>query len=73
MKEKALRRFGVKLTKRPFAALTRLLSDYLTFVGMVAFWLFLVVSKRPLAWLERRLRWPLRERIIAWTARLARG
>ena len=73
MKEKPLGRFGRKLSGRPFAALTRLLADYLTYVGMVAFWIFLVVSKRPLAWLERRLRRPLRERIIAWAARLARG
>ena len=73
MKEQALRRFAVKLTEQPFAALARLLSDYLTYVGMVAFWLLLVVSKRPLAWLERRLRRPLRERIISWAARLARG
>ena len=73
MKEKALRHFGRKLSERPFAALARLLSDYLTYVGMVAFWIFLVVSKRPLAWLERRLRRPLRERIIALAARLARG
>ena len=73
MKEQALRRFAVKPSKRPFAALVRLLSDYLTYVGMVVFWLFLVVSRRPLAWLERRLRWPIRERIIDWAARLARG
>jgi hypothetical protein len=73
MKEKPLGRFGRKLSGRPFAALTRLLADYLTYVGMVAFWIFLVVSKRPLAWLERRLRRPLRERIIAWASRLARG
>jgi hypothetical protein len=73
MKEQALRRFTVKLTERPFAATVRLLSDYLTYVGMVVFWLFLVVSKRPLAWLERRLRRPIRERIISWAARLAQG
>ncbi len=68
-----MRRFAVKLRERPFAALARLLSDYLTYVGMVAFWLFLVVSKRPLAWLEGRVDRPIRERIIAWIARLARG
>jgi hypothetical protein len=73
MKEQALRRFAVKLTERPFAALVRLLSDYLTYVGMVVFWLFLVISKRPLAWLERRLRRPIRDRIIDWAARLSRG
>jgi hypothetical protein len=73
MKEKALRRFLVKLSERPIAALVGLLSDYLTYVGMVAFWLFLVISKRPLRWLERRWRRPLRERIIAWIAGLAQG
>ncbi len=73
MKEQALRRFTAKLTKRPFAALARLLLDYLTYVGMVVFWLFLVISKRPLAWLERRSRRPIRDRIIAWVARLSQG
>lgn len=68
-----LRLFGAKLRKRPMAAIGGLLSDYLTYVGMVAFWLFLVGSKRPLAWLERRLRRPLRAAIIAWVARRARG
>ncbi len=73
MKEHALRRFAIKLSERPFTALVHLLADYLTYVGMVVFWLFLVVSKRPLAWLERRSRRPIRERIISWAARLARG
>lgn len=73
MKEKALRRFAVELTDRPWTTLVRLLSDYLTFVGLVTFWLLLLLSKHPLAWLERRLRRPLREPIIGWVARLARG
>jgi len=55
------------------AGLAGLVSDYLTYVGMVAFWLFLVISRRPLVWLERRLRRPIREAIIAKVARLARG
>jgi hypothetical protein len=73
MKERALRRFAVKLTLRPLAAVIGLLSDYLTYVGLVTFWLLLVLSKHPLAWLERRLRRPLREPIIGWIARVARG
>jgi hypothetical protein len=68
-----LRWFGAKLRKRPASAIGGLLSDYLTYIGMVAFWLFLVASKRPLAWLEPRLRRPLRTAIIAWVARRARG
>jgi hypothetical protein len=68
-----LRLFAAKLRQRPLAALAALLSDYLTFVGMIAFWLFLVVSASPLAWLERKLRRPLRAGIIAWVARRARG
>jgi hypothetical protein len=68
-----LRLFGAKLRKRPMAAIAGLLSDYLTYAGMIGFWLFLIASKRPLAWLERRLRRPLRAGIIAWVARLARG
>jgi hypothetical protein len=54
-----LRLFGAKLRKRPASA--------------VAFWLVLVASKRPLAWLEQRRRRPLRAGIIAWVARRARG
>jgi hypothetical protein len=73
IQEKALRRFAANLAGRPLATVVRLLSDYLTYVGLVTFWLLLVLSKRPLAWLERRLRRPLREPIIAWIARLARG
>lgn len=65
--------FGAKLRARPAAALGGLLVDYLTYLGMVAFWLFLVASRWPLGWLERRLRRPLRARIIGAVARLARG
>jgi hypothetical protein len=68
-----LRLFGAKLRKRPASAIGGLLSDYLTYIGMVAFWLVLVASKRPLAWLEQRRRRPLRAGIIAWVARRARG
>ena len=73
MSARGLWLFGAKLRSRPLAALGGLLSDYLTYVGMVAFWLLLVASNRPLAWLERRLRRPLRAGLIAWVARLARG
>ena len=73
MSSLGLRLFGDKLRRRPAAAIAGLLSDYLTYVGMIAFWLFLLASRRPLAWLERRLRRPLRAGIIAWVARLARG
>jgi hypothetical protein len=68
-----LRLFGAKLSKRPAAAIAGLLSDYLTYAGMITFWFFLIASRRPLAWLERRLRRPLRAGIIEWVARLARG
>ena len=68
-----LRLFGAKLRKRPLAALVALASDYLTYVGMVAFWAFLRVSNRPLFWLERRLGRPLRASVIAWVVRRARG
>jgi hypothetical protein len=68
-----LRLFRAKLRERPAAAIGGLLSDYLTYVGMVVFWLFLVASKRPLVWLEQRLHQPLRRDIIEWVARLARG
>ncbi len=65
--------FAAKFRKRPLVALRGLLSDYLTYAGMVAFWFFLGASRRPLAWLERRLRRPLRAGIIEWVARRARG
>jgi membrane-bound metal-dependent hydrolase YbcI (DUF457 family) len=68
-----LRLFGAKLRKRPLAAVFGLLSDYLTYVGMVAFWAFLRVSNRPLSWLERRTGRPVRANVIAWVARRARG
>lgn len=73
MSNLGIERFRDKLRERPAAALAGLANDYLTYVGMVAFWLFLVVSKRPLAWLDRRLRRPVRPRLIEWLARLARG
>jgi hypothetical protein len=65
--------FAAAIRKSPSAALARLLLDYLTFLGMVAFWLLLVASKWPLAWLDRRLRRPLRPRLVAWIARIAHG
>lgn len=68
-----LRLFGTKLRKRPLAALFGLVSDYLTYVGMVVFWVFLRVSSRPLSWLERRSGRPVRASVIAWIARRARG
>lgn len=73
MSTRGLQLFRAKLRRRPVAALTGLLLDYLTYVGMVAFWLFVVLSKAPLAWLDRRLRRPLRPRLIDWVARRARG
>jgi hypothetical protein len=68
-----IRLFGGKLRRRPVAALARLFMDYLTYVGMIVFWLFLLASRRPLAWCERRLDRPIRAGIIAWIARLSRG
>jgi hypothetical protein len=68
-----LRLFGAKLRKRPLAAVVGLLTDYLTYVGMVAFWAFLRVSNRPLSWLERRTGRQVRASVIAWVARRARG
>ncbi len=68
-----LRLFGTKLRRRPLSAAVALFTDYLTFVGMVAFVVFLFASKWPLAWLERILRRPLRARVIDWAARLAHG
>jgi hypothetical protein len=68
-----LRLFGTKLRKRPLAALFGLVSDYLTYVGMVVFWIFLRVSSRPLSWLERRTGRPVRTNVITWIARRARG
>ncbi len=65
--------FAARLRKHPLRALLGLCFDYLTYVGMVAFWLFLVTSKRPLAWLDRRLRRPLRPRLIDWIARRSHG
>ena len=73
MSSLGLRLFAAKLRKRPIAALAGLLADYATYAGMMAFWFFLVTSARPLAWLERRARRPIRARIIAWVARRARG
>jgi hypothetical protein len=55
------------------AAVAGLFSDYLTYAGMMAFWLFLATSRRPLIWLERRLGRPIRSTLVAWVARLARG
>ena len=68
-----LRLFGAKLRKRPLAAVVGLLTDYLTYVGMVAFWAFLRVSNRPLSWLERRTGRQVRASVIARVARRARG
>ena len=73
MSSRGLRIFVAKLRKRPGAAITGLLADYVTYAGMMAFWLFLATSARPLAWLERKARRPIRARIIAWVARWARG
>jgi hypothetical protein len=73
MSGRGLRLFGAKLRKRPGAAVAGLLADYATYAGMVVFWFFLAASARPLAWLERRARRPIRARIIAWVARRARG
>ena len=73
MSGRGLRLFGVKLRARPMAAVGGLLADYLTYLGMVAFWLLLVASGWPLGWLERRLHRPLRARVVAVVARLARG
>jgi hypothetical protein len=68
-----LRLFAAKLRKRPLAALGGLASDYLTYVGMMAFWGFLRISNRPLSWLERQTGRPVRASVIAWIARRARG
>jgi len=68
-----LRLFGTKLRRRPLSALAGLLTDYLTYVGMVAFVIFLVASKAPLAWLERISGRPLRANLIGRVARLSRG
>jgi hypothetical protein len=68
-----LRLFAAKLRRRPVAALGGLLSDYLTYVGMTAFFAFLRISNRPLSWLERRMGRPLRASAIAWVVRRARG
>ncbi len=73
MNRLGLRLFQDKLRLRPLTALVDLLIDYLTYVGMVAFWLFLVASKWPLAWLDRRSRRPLRPRLIEWLARRSHG
>jgi hypothetical protein len=73
MNRLGLQLYGEKLRKRPVAALLGLGLDYLTYVGMVAFWLLLVASKRPLAWLDRRLQRPLRPRLIDWLARRVHG
>ena len=73
MSRYGLRLFEAKLRKRPIAALVGLLSDYLTYVGMMAFWAFLRVSNRPLSWLERRTGRPVRASVLAWVARRARG
>jgi hypothetical protein len=68
-----LRLFASELRKRPAGALIRLLLDYLTYVGMIGFLLFLVALRRPLAWLDGRLRRPLRPRLIDWFARRSHG
>jgi hypothetical protein len=73
MSARGLRLFGAELRRRPLAALVRLGTDYLTYVGMVAFWLFLVASRRPLTWLEGRLHRPLRAWLIERVAKLSRG
>jgi hypothetical protein len=73
MKVRGLSLFGAELRRHPVMAASRLVGDYLTYVGMVAFWLVLLVTRRPLAWLERATGRPIRERLIGWIARLARG
>lgn len=73
MNRLGIRLFAARLRERPLAALASLLRDYLTYVGMVLFWLFLLASKRPLAWLDSGLRRPLRPRLVEWVARRARG
>jgi len=73
MNGRGLRLFAAKLRRQPLAALGGLLLDYLTFVGLFLFWLLLLASKRPLRWLERWLRRPLRARLVDWVARLAHG
>ncbi len=68
-----IRVFAADLGRRPLAALGGRVSDYLTSVGMTAFFAFLRISNRPLSWLERRMGRPLRANAIAWVVRRARG
>lgn len=66
-----LRLFFDALTKRPLRTLLLLARDYLTYVGMCGFVLFLFASKRPLRYLDQRHGWRSREGVIRIVARLA--
>jgi hypothetical protein len=57
--------------RRPLASASGALSDSLMSLGFKACLFLLRASNRPLSWLERRLRRPLRAHAMAWVIRRA--
>ena len=56
--------FRSKLAKKLFKAADDLVQDYLTYFGMVLFFLVLVALKYPLLVLDRMFKANIRERFI---------
>ena len=69
---------GVKIfcksfSEAPFKALYRLFMDYLIFAGMVFFSLFLLIFKHPLALIDNKTGFKLREKFVAVIGILSKG
>ena len=68
-----LRLFAARLRERPFATFGGLLLEYLGYFFACALALLLIVTRAPLALLERLTGLPIRRCIVDLMARLAPG
>ena len=68
-----LRLFAARFRERPLATLGSLLLEYLGYFSACTFALLLLLTRVPLAALERLTGLPIRGRIIDLVARLAPG
>lgn len=63
--------FSAITFRRPLTVVSGALSDSLTGLGLKTCFFLLRASNRPLSWLERRLRRPLRVQAMTWLLRRA--
>ena len=68
-----LRLFAARFRERPLAAIVGLLVEYLGYLAACVFALLLLLTRAPLALLERLTGLPVRRRVIDLVARLAPG